>query len=482
MARDESRSSSRPHLFRVSKIPTVKHNGLWRFGAVLLLTLSIAAPVRADPLLSSAADQTFTVGQAATLISAITITDDGASPVITKKNGIRIRIPSSFNMTWDDGIGTVTIVGSAAGKVDSNLKKYEDGDLTLVLDVTTDFVAGDQITISGAQFLDFSAISAVDNLELDIDDNGSGDVFDDKTIEIISDLLPSISSAADQFFTVGDPATLISTITITDNAVAPTITGGTDIRIRIPSTFNMTWDTSITTVTIGGSAAGKVSTTLMAYEDGDQTLVLNVNTDFVAGDQITVSDPQFTDFSAASTADNLELEVDNENVVSATDDKTITIGVPDLLVLKTSLTIEDPINGTTNPKAIPLATVLYLVDVTNRGIGTVDADSLSISDPVPANMALRVADYDGGNPGPVAFVDGATASDLSYSFTSLGSTTDDVEFSDDNQATWTYTPVDSGDGTDPAVTDIRINPTGLMAGSRGAGDPSFQVLFKVVVQ
>jgi hypothetical protein len=264
--------------------------------------------------------------------------------------------------------------------------------------------------------------------------------------------------------------------------VAPTITGGTDIRIRIPSTFNMTWDTSISTVTIGGSAAGKVSTTLMAYEDGDQTLVLNVNTDFVAGDQITVSDPQFTDFSAASTADNLELEVDNDNVVSATDDKTITIGVPDLLVLKTSLTIEDPINGTTNPKAIPLATVLYLVDVTNRGIGTVDADSLSISDPVPANMALRVADYDGGNPGPVAFVDGATASDLSYSFTSLGSTTDDVEFSDDNQATWTYTPVDSGDGTDPAVTDIRINPTGLMAGSRGAGDPSFQVLFKVVVQ
>ena len=114
--------------------------------------------------------------------------------------------------------------------------------------------------------------------------------------------------------------------------------------------------------------------------------------------------------------------------------------------------------------------------------GTVDADSLSISDPVPANMALRVADYDGGNPGPVAFVDGATASGLSYSFTSLGSTTDDVEFSDDNRASWTYTPVDSGDGTDPAVTDIRINPTGLMAGSLGAGDPSFQVLFKVVVQ
>jgi len=64
----------------------------------------------------------------------------------------------------------------------------------------------------------------------------------------------------------------------------------------------------------------------------------------------------------------------------------------------------------------------------------------------------------------------------------LGSTTDDVEFSDDNQATWTYTPIDFRDGTDPAITDIRINPKGSMAASLGAGDPSFQVLFKMVVQ
>ena len=124
----------------------------------------------------------------------------------------------------------------------------------------------------------------------------------------------------------------------------------------------------------------------------------------------------------------------------------------------------------------------YLVSATNGGAGTVDTDSLFISDSIPANANLRVTDYDGSNPGPVAFVDGATASDLSYSFTNLGSSTDDVEFSDDNRATWTYTSIDSGDGTDSAVTDIRINPTGSMARSLGAGDPSFQILFKIVVQ
>ncbi len=156
-------------------------------------------------------------------------------------------------------------------------------------------------------------------------------------------------------------------------------------------------------------------------------------------------------------------------------------GLPALLVMKATFTLEDPVNGTTDPKAIPGATERYLVEVTNSGPGTVDADTMFISDPIPANMALQVIDYDGGNPGPVAFVDGSPVSGLTYTFTSLGSSTDDVEFSDDGGSTWTYTPLDSGDGTDPAVTDIRINPKGVFAAS-GGGDPSFQTRFKAIVQ
>ncbi len=119
--------------------------------------------------------------------------------------------------------------------------------------------------------------------------------------------------------------------------------------------------------------------------------------------------------------------------------------VPALLVMKAAFMLEDPVNGTTDPKAIPGAIERYLIEVTNTGPGTVDNDTLFISDPIPANMALRVIDYDGSS-------------------------------------TWTYTPVDSGDGTDPAVTDIRINPKGIFASSGGGGDPSFQARFKAVVQ
>jgi len=135
----------------------------------------------------------------------------------------------------------------------------------------------------------------------------------------------TISSASNQTFTVGDPVTTAATITITDAAPTPTITDADDIRIRIPASFNMIWDNSVSSVTIGGAAASKVSGTVQAYEDGDKTVVLNVTSDFAAGDQITVDDLAFTSFSAVSAADNLELEVENDGNAQAYDDKTIEI-------------------------------------------------------------------------------------------------------------------------------------------------------------
>jgi hypothetical protein len=89
----------------------------------------------------------------------------------------------------------------------------------------------------------------------------------------------------------------------------------------------MTWNSSDTTATIGGAASSKVETTV-SYEDSDATLVLDVTSDFADSDVITVSGLSFTSFTAASGADYLEIEVNNDDAVSATDDKTIQIGAP----------------------------------------------------------------------------------------------------------------------------------------------------------
>jgi uncharacterized repeat protein (TIGR01451 family) len=156
-------------------------------------------------------------------------------------------------------------------------------------------------------------------------------------------------------------------------------------------------------------------------------------------------------------------------------------GTPSLLVLKTATTIEDPVNGTTNPKAIPGATVRYLIGTTNTGSGVADVDTVIVTDAIPANSALRVSDFDGSTSGPVLFADGTPTSGITYTFTSLADPADDVSFSNDGGSTFTYTPVAGANGTDPAVTHIRVNPKGIFAGDVGAGSPGFQVFFKAVI-
>lgn len=107
-----------------------------------------------------------------------------------------------------------------------------------------------------------------------------------------------LTSAWDQVFFVGEPATLAAAMTVTDSAPIPVINALDDIRIRIPATSNMDWDMTNTTATIGGSAAGKVST-LVSFDD-PKTLVINVLTVFAASDTITVDGLSFVGFTDVS--------------------------------------------------------------------------------------------------------------------------------------------------------------------------------------
>jgi uncharacterized repeat protein (TIGR01451 family) len=65
-----------------------------------------------------------------------------------------------------------------------------------------------------------------------------------------------------------------------------------------------------------------------------------------------------------------------------------------LSILKSSAVTSDPVNGATNPKAIPGATVEYTVTLTNSG--AVAAAGVVISDPIPANTTFLANQYSSG--------------------------------------------------------------------------------------
>lgn len=68
---------------------------------------------------------------------------------------------------------------------------------------------------------------------------------------------------------------------------------------------------------------------------------------------------------------------------SAADD--YTVFAPTLTLSKTATVIDDPVNGTTNPKLVPGATVQYCISVANAA-GGATASNVAISDSLPAEV------------------------------------------------------------------------------------------------
>jgi uncharacterized repeat protein (TIGR01451 family) len=154
-------------------------------------------------------------------------------------------------------------------------------------------------------------------------------------------------------------------------------------------------------------------------------------------------------------------------------DPTIVVPLaPSLVVAKVSRVLSDPVNGTTNPKRIPGSIVEYSITVTNNGPGIVDASSLAITDPVPANTQLYVSTAAGS---PVEFVNGTPASGLGFSYAA------NVSYSSQagGGAPYSYTPVPDAAGFDAAARGLRIVPSGAMNAASAAGSPSFTVRFRV---
>ncbi len=174
---------------------------------------------------------------------------------------------------------------------------------------------------------------------------------------------------------------------------------------------------------------------------------------------------------------------DNERSVAAIDSESASIIAfsrsfhallePVIAVTKVSVSFTDTLGS---DFALPEATVEYLITVQNGGNAPPNYDSVIITELLPAQLSFVVTDFGGPGSGPLLFVDGSPASGLNCIFSGFASMTDCYSFSTDG-SNFTYQPVDSGDGTDPAVTHVRAIPTGFMAPNTGGGATSFTLRF-----
>lgn len=161
---------------------------------------------------------------------------------------------------------------------------------------------------------------------------------------------------------------------------------------------------------------------------------------------------------------------------------TVHDNLPDFTVVKSGETLSDPVNAGANPKAIPGSVVLYTVTITNSDAAISDVNSVVFTDVLGPSTELYVRDLGGAGSGPISFMDGGTTSGLTFTFTSLASTTDDVAFSNTNGATWTYVPTPDAAGFDANVTHVKITPKGIFARAACGSTPSCTLRFRVRVK
>jgi hypothetical protein len=193
--------------------------------------------------------------------------------------------------------------------------------------------------------------------------------------------------------------------------------------------------------------------------NSSNVVVATVNTSFAASDPIGLwKRASATNIPLAAGTYIFEVEIPN----FANFDLASAVFKPSLSVTKTSTTFADSIS-VTNPKSIPGSVTEYVISASSPTSYTVTSNSLLVADTTPAGTALVVSNIGGAGSGPAAFTAGTST--LTYTFTSLASATDDIEFSNNGGTSWTYVPVADANGTDAAVTHVRLRPKGTMAAS-----------------
>ncbi|HEX7901963.1 MAG TPA: hypothetical protein VF950_29660, partial [Planctomycetota bacterium] len=330
------------------------------------------------PTMASAGVQNFTKNDPAIAMSMITITEAAGGASIRDGNNIRIRIPAGVNMTWNTGVTAATFGGTASGRV-VNPVTFEPGNKTVIIEVTTDFAAGQTLTVSGLQYTAFGN-SSTGNLTLEVDGDSSAEATDTQQVRIGS---PTISSAANQSFNVLDPITPISQIVLTEDPANPRMSAAGDIRIRIPASLNMEWDTTDTvgTLNVGGAGAGVVGG--VTFPEGPKIMLINVTTGFSVNQTLTISGFGFANFSAESSTAPLELVVNSGALTTCNvDDKTKQIGgQASLSSAAQSFAVNDP------PTA---CTALVITDAPGSPKITT-ANGIQIKIPAGLNMTWNTA-------------------------------------------------------------------------------------------
>ena len=310
-------------------------------------TMALAAGTAAGTKITNLADLSFAVG--------------GVAQTVIKSNGgvstdFLVDRKINFNVAAVDTTAVSITPGAGAGSSVLTFKLTNTGNSP------QDFaVASTTITAAAAAFGGTDNIDAGPAVTVAVDTNGDGVYTAADTLVFVDEL------AADAY----------ATVFIVSDAIPSTVVNGDIASYHLLATAH-----------VGGTVN---TTTIGALE----------NATAAGAETLAVQDVLFADVQGTDTANDIA----RDGKHSAQSDFKVASAVVSLT--KTALVISDPVNGVTNPQAIPGATVQYTLTIVNAVGASTSATLTTISDLIDANLSVvATASAIGANPIGWSLTDG----------------------------------------------------------------------------
>ncbi len=278
-------------------------------------------------------------------VSAAALVAVSASPALAAGTSVGTIIPNTVTVDFQVGGQTQTAVtGSDSFTVDRKVNVL----VTEVGGATTSVSPNQQAAVTTFEVTNLSN----DTIDLALSvAQSTSDQFDATNVRIYRDNGNGEYDAGDTLVTSLDEVAADATVRVFVVADIPInrVTG--DVA-----------EVTLTATAHAGGAAGSLGALLTATSGGNTSGV-----DTVLADGSGVDD------------------VDYDGKFSATDSYTVLAAA--MTATKRSTVVSDPVNGTSNPKAIPGATVEYCIAVANAA-GSATATGVSISDTLPSDLTF----------------------------------------------------------------------------------------------
>jgi hypothetical protein len=278
--------------------------------------------LRVGQLTLTMADQAFIHGNPTTDLGSLRIEESPEAAVLTPGRRLRLRLPAGFFGEWEN-VGTVSLGGAGAGKIDSRVSIEGDA---AVLEVTGTFGRAEGFTVEGLSLRDFRGASVAAPLTLSATEGSAANAVASGNLRIGHPILSSVTGAD---FVVNDVATTLSVLRITESDTAAGLVGGDVVRIVIPEGLNCRFDTSVDSIATSGAQANRLRSKV-TYSEGDKAVLITVAADLEPSSSVGVFGLRLVDFSSPSVPTGLRLRANDAEIDNHTTESLFGIGQPTL--------------------------------------------------------------------------------------------------------------------------------------------------------